>query len=247
MIENLELALGAKRKVLVHPFQHRGKCYRKTYTCSDIFASVVANKSDLGLQTGIFVGEVSLASGVDFAWPVASITIDLATTKLSMRQIWPDIFLTRILATVLACSSVFACCLVLFVMTILRKEEKCTSSFGNVLFWFFSILGQQGDLYLSQKYKASSAFKALLLSAVVSSMLCLNIYNAQMASQITAREQVALTLENLLLGGHGHTLYLRKGQANVIENNKTNKVPDAWLLTESQVSAPCSVDQSSLK
>lgn len=237
MLENLDLALGPTTEVLVYPFSNTGSCQKKesAYKCTKILESVVANQSDLALQVGYFVAEVPLAAGVNFAWPVATITIDLAATKESMRQIRSDIFLKRIPVALLACSSVFLCCLVLLILFLLTNQEKCSASFVSALFWFFSILGQQGDSCLLDKFRGFYTSRALLLVGLTSSLLCLNIYNAQMASYITARQRKALTLENLWTDDHGHILHLRKRQFEVMEANDTSKLPDAWLLTESQV------------
>ncbi len=210
-----------------------------------MLGSVVANESDVALKPSLYVGEAPLASGVKFLWPVSTVSLLLVIKREGLKDFGSDIFLRRKAIALVACSSVVLCSLALLGYIMLRKKRgrRWQDGLAEAFFWCFSLLGQQIDMSLleggggrASSHTSTQGFRALLLLSLTASMLCLHIYQAQLASEITARRQQELTLDSLRADGHDHVLYLRKEQKDFMDQNRTNKIPDAWLLTKSEVS-----------
>ena len=228
MLELLELSLGGERRILVRAFSTRGSCYPSALKCTNILASVAYGHSDLGLERGFLVGEAPWSAGVEFHWHVAAETVKLVTRHHDgLADVHLDIFFKREKVTLMVCATILVVALVIFAYISLCSNERSgrgLSILAKTSFWFFSTLSQQGDhdvtFHLVTNHRHAGRY--ILLLGITASMLCYNVYTAQMASEIAIKQKEPLSLSTIhnSMSEPQRVLLLTKEQTRMLERMK---------------------------
>ncbi len=229
MLEWLELACGAPVHVMAHT--NSGKCGDKR--CTQIMATMEANLSDLALHRGFYVGDqAAYDAGIENHWHVGKVDMNLVALRKDLYDGTHDIFTFTqgFLLALIPCLAVLMGSLSIFAYMHFYTDYPTKAKLEKTIIGYFHFVAQQSDGSLALALSGTSKGRAILLLTLVSSMLCLNIYEAQMAAKIATTTTEGLTLERLNSDGIHHDIYLRKEQQKYIRRNVTAKLLEPHLL-----------------
>ena len=245
LLDSLELAFG--REVLVRPFRYRGKCIPHKGLCTNTLGSVLANESDLAFHYQLYSMEAPARMGVAFAWPVRAVRVCLIARRDRLADTGTDIFVRRRGAVAMYCGIVAACAAVLLLLLPLPSENQRArqwrDGFCNVVaLWLPATLANAGEPpEMTEEKNCSSGtivtlWAAVLFVGAAAGLLCLNIWVAQIASDIAASSDTPLTLENLAGNLLDLRLVLTHDQSMARWLGKMHyKTPFPWLYNKSEV------------
>ncbi len=161
--------------------------------------------ADLGLHRGYYAADTSaFKAGLDYLWPMGDVTLKLLTLEEGLLDTHSDIFIRNLHIFVVPCLIILMATLAILFYMLFRTQDSTMINFEQAVLGYFFIVGQQHDGYLLTACDKYVHGRVIFFIAILSSMLCLNIYESQMAAQIATSQIKELTLNNLNNDGQDH-------------------------------------------
>ncbi len=200
------MASGVPVHILI--LEHTGKCNKGV--CHQILGTVQNNVSDLGLHRGYYVADTKAAeAGIDHMWHIGRVTMMLFMLEEGLLNTTSDIFMRNLTILGLPCLVILMGTLAIFVYLMLRTQDSALIKLQQAVLGFFFMVGQQNDGYLMAACDRHDHGRVMFLITLIASMLCLTIYEAQLAAQIATPQDNKMTLGPLNREGAGDGVILK--------------------------------------
>ena len=219
LLEWMEMASGGRR-VLVRNHAKIGTC--GNVSCSGSLGSLANDTSDISFFYHHLIPENAIH--VDHMWRIGNNDIVIMALKENILAKGEDVLLSGLKLVVGTCLLVMMMALVLAATLFVAKKSK---GLKGVAMWYVEILSQQGNSDLWTEAKDVSKF--VILGSLFVSVVCLNLFTANLASRIALRKSSDFSLESMnylcykVILGEGQYKGLTQGNLPVMSSLLRNK------------------------